>query len=230
MWITEPASAAELVPVWIGAIAAAVGALVAIVAIALTYRQLRLTSIQIRDSARRESQNSEDQTRPYVGLDVVTSVGGSPAFDLVIANFGRTTARRIVLSIVGREFEAQSDQDAIGPALGRLFAVPFDLAPGARRRVFWHFPDDENSTPRGSFGAPAAGELRAAYVWEPGGNESERQYTEHLQYDLSEYAKLIPRPAAGSTAQGKRDDPAVIGQNSVHTLRAIARHLGELRR
>lgn len=221
---------AETLPAWIGAIATSAAVLVAIVAIVLTYWQVRLTARQIRDTAAQEAQNSEDQTRPYIGLDVVPGLAGPPSFDLLVTNFGRATARRICVNLSGGGFVAQSDADEVGPALGRLFAVPFDLAPGARRRVFWYMPDQENATPRGAVGAPIAGEIGARYEWEPRTGEASRSYEDRLSYDLTEYPKLTPSPSSGSTAHGSESDPEVIARNGVHALRAIARHAGELRR
>lgn len=220
----------EVLPAWIGSIATSAAVIVAILAIVLTYTQVRLTARQIREAAIREAQNSEDRTRPYIGLDVVTGLAGSPSFDLVITNFGRATARHVRIDLVGEGFKAQSSADEIGPALGRLFAVPFDLAPGARRRVFWYMPDEEESTPRGAVGTPISGEISAIYEWEPRPGEKLRSYKDRLSYDLNEYPKLAPQPASGSTANGSVNAPEVIARNEVHALRAIARHIGELRR
>lgn len=227
--LAQDAVSAETLPTWIGAIATA-AVLVAIVAIVLTYLQVRLTARQIRDTAAREAQNSEDQTRPYVGLDVVPGLAGPPSFDLLVTNFGRATARRIRIELVGGGFVAQSLADEIGPALERLFAGPFDLAPGARRRVFWYMPDQVNSQSRGAVGAPIAGEISADYEWESRAGAASRSYTDQLSYDLTEYPKLTPQPASGSTAEGSTNNPEVIARNGVHALRAIASHVGEMRR
>lgn len=221
---------ADLVPTWISAVATSVGVIVAGVAILLTYKQVRLTAQQMRESAQREAQNSEDQTRPYIGLDLVPGLAGSPTFDIVITNFGNTTARDVRLALVDDEFRQQSEADQIGPALGRLFSAGFDLAPGAKRRIFWRFPDQEGSEPRGDMGAPLTGEIRTTYSWAPGRREPIREYEERLRYDLSEYPKLTPIPSGGSTSPSRPGDNAALLKNAVHALRAIAGHIGELRR
>ena len=220
---------ADLVPTWIGAIAAAFGVAVAVVAIVLTYQQVRLTAIQLRDSARREAQNSEEQTRPYVGVDIVPGLSGAPTFDIQIVNFGKTTARDVRLTLVGDRLGPQSVDDQIGPALKRLFEAGFDLAPGARRRLFWRLPGSANSVPNGDMGAPAAAEIVVNYRWETGVDGTDHSYEERLRYDLSEYAKLAPLARQGATSSGSNSDSSTL-KNAVHALHAIAEHVAELRR
>lgn len=221
-------SPADLLPAWIEAIATAVGVVVAIVAIALAYAQLRQTTAQVRRASAQEAQDSEEQTRPYIGVDLVPGLAGHSIFDIVIENYGHSTARDVTLDLDADEFKAQSAMDEIGPALGRFFSQGFDLAPGARRRVFWRLPDSESKSPRGDFGAPEAGQILIRYSWQPGDLRAIRRYEDHLRFDLSEYPNLAPRPSAGreSTEIGA----AAAIKNVVHALRAIAEHVGELRR
>jgi hypothetical protein len=226
MLTAAAAPTSDLLPAWIDAVAAAVGVLVAIAALVFAYSQIRQTAKQMRLTAVREAQDSEERTRPYVGIDLVPGLGGSPSFDIVIENFGQTTARDIHVALAGAEFAAQSPEDEVGPALGRLFEVGFDLAPRARRRIFWRFPADEHSTPSGDMGAPVSGEVTARYSWNPGGDREQRTYEERLRYDLTEYPKLTPMAERGAKANG----PDAEAKNLVHAVRAIATHVGELRR
>jgi len=228
MWTLATETPADLIPTWIEAIATLVGVVVALVAIIFTAVQIRLTARQMRETAEQEAQNSEDQTRPYVGVDIVPGVAAMGSMDLIIRNHGRTTARNIRVSLTGDKFREQSDGDIVAPALGRLFATPFDLAPGARRRILWQIPADQDASPRGHMGTPVVGGIEFSYDWEPGGDRAARHYDDSIQYDLSEYPKLIPMPAKGSTAHGS--SPEVHQKDLVHVLRAIAVHLGELRR
>lgn len=228
MWMSAQELPADIVPTWIEAIATLVGVVVAIGALVFTAVQIRLTARQMRETAAQEAQNSEDQTRPYVGVNIVPGVGAMGSMDIVVKNHGRTTARNIAVSLVGEEFRAQSEGDVIGEALGRLFATPFDLAPGAHRRVFWQVPANESASPRGHIGTPLVGEIAFSYDWVPGGDRDVRHYDDSIRYDLSEYPKLIPMPAKGSTEQ--KDTAEAQQKNLVHVLRAIAVHLGELRR
>ena len=228
MWMLVTETPADLVPTWIEAIATLVGVVVALVAIIFTAVQVRLTARQMRETAEQEAQNSEDQTRPYVGVDIVPGVAAMGSMDIIFENHGRTTARSIRVNLVGDDFREQSEGDIVAPALGRLFATPFDLAPGARRRILWQLPADQDASPRGHMGTPVVGGIEFSYHWEPGGDRAARHYKDSIQYDLSEYPKLIPMPAKGSTAHGSSAEAQQ--KNLVHVLRAIAVHLGELRR
>ncbi|WP_022891125.1 hypothetical protein [Agromyces subbeticus] len=228
MWLTADAKFEEIAPIWIEAVATVVGVIVALIAIVLTLKQVRMTAQQMRQASEREAQDSEDQTRPYVGLDVLPGLGGAPSFDMVIENFGKATAYDVRLRLVNEEFGPQSESDEIGSALGRLFAVGFDLAPGARRRVFWRLPADENASPSGAMGAPEAAEVVVEYGWEPGGDRESRVFKDRLRYDLSEYPKLTPSPTKGARTIGSTTDAQL--KNAVHALGAIAEHVAEIRR
>lgn len=229
MWMNAQAdTTSALLPTWIEAVATVFGVLVAVVAIVFTYKQIRQTAQQMRGASAREAQDSEDRTRPHVGVDVVPGLAGAPSFDLVIENHGKTTARHVRLNLVDDELRAQSESDQIGPALARLFGIGFDLAPGARRRVFWRLPDDGNASPRGDRGAPVAAEIAVTYHWAPGDDRGVREYKDRIRYDLTEYAKLTPQPTKGATSNGSSTE--ALGKNAVHALRAIAEHVAEIRR
>lgn len=228
MWMLATETPADLVPTWIEAIATLVGVVVAITAIVFTVVQLRLTARQMRDTAIQEAKNSEARTRPYVGIEIVPGIAGSGSMDIIIENHGKTTARNIKVSLVDDTFRAQSEGDEIGEALGRLFATGFDLAPGAHRRVFWQFPADENSSPQGHMGTPVAAGIRFSYEWFPGDERPLRRYEDSIQYDLTEYPKLIPLPGTGSTAHGT--SPEAQNKNLLNALRAIASNVAEIRR
>lgn len=228
MWMLESQTPADLVPSWIEAIATLVGVGVAMVAIVFTVVQLRLTAQQMREAAVQEAKNSEARTRPYIGVEIVPGIAGSGSMDILIENHGKTTARNIQVRLADDTFREQSDGDVIGAALGRLFSAGFDLAPGARRRVFWQFPADANSSPSGHMGTPVAAGILFSYEWEPGDERPARHYEDSIEYDLTEYPKLIPMPATGSTAQGASTD--ALQKNLLNVLRAIASNIAEMRR
>jgi hypothetical protein len=221
----EPGNFAST-PDWIQAVAAIIGIIVASIAVLLTLTQIRLTGRQLREASDQQVRDSEAQTRPYLGVDVVTSLFGSPMFDLVIENFGKTTARGVRLSLANNQFVAKSESDEIGPALGRLFEKPFDLAPGSRRRILWLIPDSINAEPRGDMGAPVADEINVNYRWDSDGTRPQRVYVERFSYDLSEYAKLVPAPNTGPKSSGTGSHE----KNIAHALRALTEHIAELRR
>lgn len=228
MWMLAAETPSDLVPTWIEAIATLVGVIVALVAIVFTAVQIRLTARQMRETSAQEAQNSEDQTRPYVGIDIVPGIAGMSSMDIIFENHGRTTARGIKVRLIGDEFREQSSGDIVGPALARLFATPFDLAPGARRRILWQIPADQNATPGGNLGTPVAGEIGFTYDWVPGDGRDVRHYDDSITYDLTEYPKLIPLPTNGATTHGT--SPEAQHKNLLHALRAIASNVAEIRR
>jgi len=219
-------AASSLAAGWFTAIATAVGVLVAGGALVAAWWQIRQTGSQLREASLENERNVEAQTRPYLGVEFVSGVGGAPAMDIVIANTGRTTASNIRLTLVN-DFVAQSADDQIGPALGRLFAVPFTLAPQTRRRVFWRIPDQENAQPRGDMGGPIEGTVELLYDWVEEGRPTST-YREQVDYDLSEYPKLMPGPYTGGVRAGNSVEASMT--NAVNSLRAIATHVAELRR
>lgn len=209
---------------WVSAIATCVGSVAAGGALWFAYSQIRLTARQMRESAAQEARDSEARTRPYVSVEIVPGLAGPGSMDIVFANHGRTTARNVRVSLVGDDFRAQSEEDEIGPALGRMFANRFELAPGARRRVFWQIPANDDES-RSQFGTPLIGVVAVSYAWKPDGAETERRYADEFRYDLTEYPKLIPVPYSGPNASGTSADAHE--RNVVHALRAIARNVAE---
>lgn len=217
----------ELIPDWITAVATVGAVVVAAAAIWPAARQVRLAAEQAQKTAARDAQDSEERTRPYVSVDLVPGVAGSSSVDAVIENYGKSTARDIRLSLADREFGALSEGDRVGPALGRLFAAGFDLPPGGRRRIFWHMPARPSANPPGALGAPQDAEVVVAYGWTPSDGRTRREYSERLRYNLDDVLSITPVPDTGPKAAGSGID--VEAKNVVHSLRAVAQHLGALR-
>ncbi len=119
----------------------------------------------IRDTARQEAQNSEDRTRPYVSLDVVPSAGRCP---------GHRPRRVKPRQIDASQRSNRSSRPHLWPLVRERTCgsgsrpasrARFDLAPGTRRRFFWHFPASPSSTPNVSRArqlADQSGNLRLA--------------------------------------------------------------------
>jgi len=200
---------------------------VACVAIALTLVQVRATAKELRENARREANDSEERTRPYLSVDVVPSLAGVPAVDVVLVNSGRTAARDVRLEVVGAPFEERFAGDQITPAMGRAFASGFDIAPASRRRYYWHFPATPTASPSGEMGAPAVGEILLRYQWRPEGDAAIRHYEERYSYNLADLLRLTPVPFSGSRADTGSNR---FERNVEHALRAIAQNVGNRNR
>jgi hypothetical protein len=216
----------DLLPSWISAIATAVGVIVAVVAIGLTVHQVRLTGKQLRETARREAQDSESQTRPYVSAEAVVSLAGPPTWDIVISNSGRSTASNVTLEVIGTPFGARFPSDIVGPAQAAAFGNGFDLVASSRRRFYWHFKENARATPSQSMGAPAEGEVVIRYEWSSDPSQPGRHYEERYRYNLKEIAALTPEPWKGAEAADRSDT----ARDTVLALRAVAGNLGELKR
>lgn len=223
---------AMLLPTWIGALATAVGVLVAIAAILLTYRQVRLTAEQLRAASKQAAQDSEDRTRPYVAMNIVPSIASSGALDLVVTNTGATAATNVRFELLNAEFGLSDDDTRVGPDLRSFFSTPFELAPGARMRLFWHLPESaaDRSDKPGAMGAPVTGELRATYGRDVDGQPGTHEYVTKHHYDFTLWPKITPQAWTGKTNEGSPSDPLTHLKNINFGLRAIAHHLGETTR
>ncbi|MDD1385469.1 MULTISPECIES: hypothetical protein [Curtobacterium] len=225
-------SDAALLPTWIGAIATAVGVVVAIIAIGLTYRQVRLTAKQLRHASVQAAQDSEDRTRPYVAMNIVPSIASSGALDLVITNTGATAATNVRFELVDAQFGLSDDDTRVGPDLRDFFSTPFELAPGARMRLFWHLPEStaDHSDKPGAMGAPVTGELRATYSRDVDGRPGTQEYVTKHHYDFTLWPKITPQAWTGKTNEGSPSDSLTHLKNIAFGIRAVAHHLGETNR
>lgn len=148
--------------------------------------------------------DSRDQTRPYLQAQVVPSVGGSSAADLIIRNTGRTPARRVII-------EADpwpAHHDDVTDELRRFFGRPHTIAPGATLRAYWAMnlgdvknqetgelePNlDPKKDPAG-FTTPTLLTLR--YDGRMGRSGCKRKYVD--EYDIHMFAKVyVPAGGAG---------------------------------
>jgi hypothetical protein len=220
---------ATLLPTWIGALATTAGVAVAIVAIFLTYRQVRLTAVQLRDASVQATQDSEDRTRPYVTMNIVPSIAGHGALDLVLANTGATAAINVRFELLGAHFGLSDDDTHVGPGLREFFSTPFELAPGAKMRLFWHLPDSpaEQSDKPGAMGAPVVGELQATYGRDVDGQPGPHEYVTKHRYDFALWPKITPEAWTGKRNEGSSSDPLTHLKNIDFGIRAVAHHVGE---
>lgn len=220
MHLLTTSLANETAAAWVTAIGTVAAALIALISVFIAMRQVKKSQAQ-------QAADSEERTRPYVSADFVPGLQGSPVFDIVFENHGRALATDVRLELLGAEFKPQSEMDEIAPVLRELVETPFDLAPGARRRLMWRVAESERSNPPGAAGAPIKAEVHVYYDWHPH-DRKVRSYMTSSSYDLTVYPKLTPKPTVGE----KVSEDAELGvvQNISRALRTIAVHIGELRR
>lgn len=213
-----------LAATWLTAIATVVGVVIAGAAFVAAALAVVQTGRQMRAAARTETENSDAQTRPYVGVDIGPGIAPAPSFDIVIRNHGKTTARDIRINLLDGEFGTRGGDEMFGPAQARVFAVPFDLAPGAHRRLLWQVLASKSASRPHNIGAPDAGEIGITYRWEPGDGREARSYSDSIRYDLRDYPALIVIPGTGGKTDGRTTEDHL--KNTVNALRAIASHVG----
>lgn len=213
-----------LAATWLTAIATIVGVVIAGAALVAAALSIVQTGRQMRVTARNEVENSDAQTRPYVGVDITPGIASMPSFDIVIRNHGKTAARGIRISLLDGEFAARGGDDMVGPAQARVFAVPFDLAPGAHRRLLWQVLASKGGSRPTNLGAPDSGTIGMSYEWEPNDGRERRSYTDSIRYDLRDYPALIVVAGTGGSTTGRTAEDHL--KNAVKALRAIASHVG----
>ncbi|MGP5198377.1 hypothetical protein ACTXKN_04380 [Brachybacterium alimentarium] len=194
---------------WLSAGATTLAALAALAASLVAILTLR----QMKADSKSQKQDSEQATRPYVHARLVPSVAGLDAWDLVVRNSGRTPAFNLRLDI--RADGAPDDK--ITQAVCRFAAAGQTLQPDTSIRTYWSVDatkDDAMGFPRATVEVRYEGPGNIPYE-EPA-----------IILDPNDMG-LTPVPSTGPKATSGKFR---IGRDSVHALRAIARHVGELNR
>jgi uncharacterized protein YbdZ (MbtH family) len=165
-------------------------------------------------------------------MNIVPSLAGQGALDLVLTNTGTTAATNVRFELVNGEFGLSADDGHIGPHLRTFFDTPFELAPATKMRLFWHLPERpaERSNKPGAMGAPTSGEIRATYGRDVDGQPGPQTYVTNHRYDFSLWPKITPEAWTGAKNEGSSDDYITHLKNINFGLRAIAHHLGETTR
>lgn len=84
-------------------------------------------------------------------VQIVPSIGGSAAWDLVIQNSGRSSAKNLRINV-----SAWPGEDQLTLALKKMFETPQILPPSSSIRTYWSLGprDDPNSTGATGFDIP----------------------------------------------------------------------------
>lgn len=211
---------------WLSVIAAWIAALAALGTVLLTagllwaawraYRTASSTLKQMRQDSEAQREDSARATRPYVYARIAPGLAGEGSWDLVVENLGRTAAYDLRAKIVASDVRT----DVIATAVQRFATAGTMLPPGARIRTFWSMDADVNADPAERMGYPRA-EVTLTYT-----DSEHKEYVDRPVVLDSEDLGLTPVPSSGPTAHGAN----TVERDTVHALRAIARHLGERNR
>lgn len=209
---------------WISAISAGV---VAVLTLFLawfawdTLHAAKRTLDATRAAQHQVREDSIERHRPYVSASVEPGLHGPGHYDLVLRNTGLTTARALAFDL-----EPWPDAlDDVASAVQVMANEPRDLAPRTSIRTVWRLEAGEgrlfgDGTSRA--GLPASGLLRLRYDSD---ERSRGTYTDRFTFDV-ERSGLWPLPESGSEHAGSNASEKELRS----ILRAIARHVGELRR
>ncbi|RMB69720.1 hypothetical protein AYK61_26595 [Rhodococcus sp. SBT000017] len=163
-------------------------------------------------------EQAEQERRPYVVADIVPGLHGPGSTDLVLQNLGRSTARGVLVDI--GQLSKRNDTDHISDPLRRYLRNPRTLVPGARHRVMWHDVGNPE-TGRAASGVSDTVPARITYT-----DDNGTEYSETNELGIEDMTSVSPVPTTGPRVLGSNSELADID----HALRAIAGHVGELRR
>lgn len=201
----------------------------------LTARSAFETLKASREANEQAKKDSVLQTRPYVYAEVLPSLAGAAAYDLVVRNHGQSAARGLRM-----DFEPILDTpDDIATAVLRAFSTPRDLPPGSSLRMYWHIgasegeslmnAEDTQPVETEGSGMPKHGVIHLHYA---GDDPSQNPYAEKCPFDV-ETAGLWPIPEDGPEAKGPHDTPSskmtTQERRFYKALQALSRHVGHLR-
>jgi hypothetical protein len=167
-------------------------------------------------------EQAEREGRPYVIADVVPGLHGPGAWDLVIANSGRSLAVDVKFEFSDWPIGGKSDY--ITKYLILFLREPQTLVPGARRRVMWR-SEHKSRTGVEIAGAAEQFALSVSYSDELG-----NAYETKFSFDLGTLKLVAPSPQEGTTTNALSKDLSGQIRNIDHALRTLNIHIGELRR
>lgn len=103
-------------------------------------------------------EDSKAQSRPYVHAWIVPSIGGGQAWDLLVKNTGKSTAKNLKLSV-----DEWPEDDALTEALRTFFEAGQSLPPNSTIRTYWYLGEREQEGSTGSTGFDVATRIYLNY-------------------------------------------------------------------
>lgn len=214
---TDQTSWAEIVSA-ISAAATALLTLAVVIAAFCAWKTARATLKAAKESSDQAKLDSIAQTRPYIFVEILPGLTGQAAYDVRIANVGRTSARVVTVA-----FDSWPDPlDDVATALRDLFETSRTLPPGSRIRSIWRI---EGNFTDGSTEAGMPVGVGSATVTYGSDDPSHPTYTD--VYELrTDKSGLWPVSEDGPTPDG------VSGSSRKFYLlgQALVRRVGELGR
>lgn len=192
----------------------AVGTVVTALATVLLFWGAILAWRVAKENLNHLREDSRSQTRPYVYVRIVPSIGGSGAWDLIIQNSGRSSAKDLRISV-----SAWPETDQLTVALKTMFETPQVLPPGTSIRTFWSLGPRGNPGSTGATGFDIPVDLTVRYCSD---DPDAAEYSETFHLDTA----ILGMTPVGSSGV---DLPAGATPTD-KKLREIVKALNELRR
>lgn len=191
----------------------------AVATIALVIAAIWAGSIAV-STLRQMKADSIAQTRPYVYVHLVPSIGGVAAWDLVVKNSGRSSARQLTLTT--NDWPNRND-DVLGP-LKVMFGAEQIVPPNVSIRSLWRTDTPDGTTT--TKGKPVMGMPRTSSVTVRYHGDTDAWYSDTYAFS-SETIGLTPVPASGPEPH---EDMTPVERNFQIMLSRIAQNIGELGR
>ncbi|MEY9258569.1 hypothetical protein ABH903_001590 [Brevibacterium epidermidis] len=170
--------------------------------------------------------DSKSRSRPYIYVEPVPGLHGNGSWDLRIANLGASIANDVRLSAIPR-WEPVDELDRHTPAIQRALKDPITLPPGSSLRLMWRIDRPVENDNRQVAGAPENTTIAVTYKGDLDRKSRKRGYSDEFSI-RTDLGIAVPVPTSGNKLNGIEEGKEL--RNIDRALRALARHVGELRR
>lgn len=200
---TTATNAAELAGMW-AAWVTALATVGLVLGAVVAWRTAKKTLDQMKA-------DSTAEARPYVHAWIVPSIGGRQAWDLLIKNTGRTSARNLRVTV-----SEWPPVDALTAELRKLFDAGHTLPPQSTLRTYWYLGPRDQDGSTGSTGFDIPANLTVQYQ----GLEEGEIYSDTFRLDAT-IVGMTPSGAsgvnlkAGSSQTDKKLNEIVIALNNM---------------
>lgn len=128
--------------IMIGTLGTAVATFLLAVFAFYAWQAAKSTAQAAKDTLDHAREDSHQRTRPYVAATVVPSIAGVAKYDIVLMNYGNSSARGVRIRCVN----APSSPDDVATKILRWLSITHTLHPNMRLRNYWRLELDEGST------------------------------------------------------------------------------------
>lgn len=170
--------------------------------------------------------DSKSRSRPYIYVEPVPGLHGDGSWDLRVANLGASIANDVRLSVTPH-WKPVDEMDRHTPAIQKALKDPITLPPGSSLRLMWRLDRPVENDKRQTAGAPENTTIAVTYKGDLDRTSRKRGYSDEFSI-RTDLGVAVPVPTTGSKLIGREEGKEL--RNIDRALRALTRHIGELRR